>query len=140
MQKLRPVFFSSLKATDQLEKKEKTERPPDFHHHLEIKIMETANTTPEIDDDMDATTTLLTTYNELNSPAIDTLTEPPSALEFMRFVAKNRPFVVRRGALDWEAVKTWDVGVLKGLLEGESVNVAVTPRGYVLLSRVLVSI
>jgi len=84
---------------------------------------------PETDDETDPIAILLTTYNELNSTTIDTLTEPPSALEFMRFVAKNRPFVVRGGASDCEAVKTWNVEVLKELLEGESVNVAVTPKG-----------
>ena len=93
--------------------------------------MDNDDTSPEHDDEMDPTTALITTYNELNSPTIDTLTEPPSALEFMRFVAKNRPFVVRGGAADWEAVKTWNVEVLRELLEGESVNVAVTPMGYI---------
>jgi len=95
------------------------------------RTMEITESIPDIEDEMDATTALLTTYNELNSPTIDELNGAPSALEFMRFVAKNRPFVVRGGASDWEAVKTWNVGVLKGLLEKENVNVAITPRGYV---------
>jgi Cupin-like domain len=73
---------------------------------------------------------LLTTYWELNSSTIDELTELPSALEFMRYVALNRPFVVRGGASDWTATQTWDVGTLKRRLEGQSVNVAVTPKGY----------
>jgi jumonji domain-containing protein 7 len=74
---------------------------------------------------------LLTTYNELNSTSIDELTDVPSALEFMRYVARNRPFVVRGGASDWQATRTWDVATLKELLGGQSVNVAVTPEGYV---------
>ena len=72
---------------------------------------------------------LLTTYNELNSPSIDEFREVPSALEFMRYVARNRPFVIRRGASDWKATRTWNVATLKELLQGQSINVAVTPEG-----------
>lgn len=79
---------------------------------------------------LDPITELLTTYNELNSTHIDTLPSPPSALEFLRFVARNRPSVVRGGASDWEATKTWDIERLKALLEGQSIQVAVTPHGY----------
>lgn len=74
---------------------------------------------------------LLTTYNELNSPRVDELSELPSALEFMRYVRANRPFVVRSAAEDWSATRTWNVEILKELLEGQSVQVAVTPSGYV---------
>jgi jumonji domain-containing protein 7 len=75
---------------------------------------------------------LITTYHELNSPAISEVSGSISPLEFMRCVGRNRPFVVRGGASDWEATKTWNVPVLKNLLKGQSVNVAVTPEGYVL--------
>jgi peptidyl-lysine (3S)-dioxygenase / protease len=74
---------------------------------------------------------LLTTYNELNSSRVDELAEVPSALEFMRYVRLNRPFVVRGGARDWRATKTWNIKTLKELLEGQTVQVAVTPAGYV---------
>ncbi|TAQ85098.1 hypothetical protein B7494_g6582 [Chlorociboria aeruginascens] len=77
----------------------------------------------------DPITALLTTYNELNSPVVATLAELPSALEFMRYVALNRPFVVRAGIADWDAVRMWNLSSLKELLKGESVNVAVTPNG-----------
>ncbi|KAE9372355.1 Clavaminate synthase-like protein [Stipitochalara longipes BDJ] len=72
---------------------------------------------------------LLTTYNELNSSQVDELSEVPSALEFMRCVRANRPFVVRGAAEDWSATRTWNVETLKELLEGQSVQVAVTPEG-----------
>ena len=72
---------------------------------------------------------LLTTYNELNSPSIDEFREVPSALEFMRYVARNSPFVIRRGASYWKATRTWNVATLKELLQGQSINVAVTPEG-----------
>ena len=39
---------------------------------------------------------LLETYNDLNPANVEELYEEPSPLEFMRYVAKNRPFVVRR--------------------------------------------
>jgi jumonji domain-containing protein 7 len=79
----------------------------------------------------DPITELLTTYNELNPPTIPSLTTDPSALEFMRFVHLNRPFVIRRGASGWKATRTWNVSVLKSLLQGQHVTVAVTPKGYV---------
>lgn len=77
----------------------------------------------------DPITELLVTYSELNGSSIEELSEPPSALEFMRFVKLNRPFVIRGEALDWEATTTWNISVLKDILQGQSVNVAVTPRG-----------
>lgn len=77
---------------------------------------------------------LLTTYNELNSIRIDELSEAPSALEFMRYVARNRPFVVRGSASEWKATRAWNVKTLKSLLEGQTVQVAVTPFGSVWVS------
>lgn len=79
----------------------------------------------------EAITELITSYNELNSASIIELDQEPSPLEFMRFVAKNTPFVVRGGAKDWKAVRTWSVDHLKETLANEQVNVAVTPFGYV---------
>ncbi|KAK2602042.1 hypothetical protein N8I77_008613 [Diaporthe amygdali] len=72
---------------------------------------------------------LLTNYNELNTSVVDELYEEPSPLEFMRYVSRNTPFVVRGGASDWNATKTWDLGQLENLLRGLTVNVAVTPKG-----------
>ena len=74
---------------------------------------------------------LITNYNELNSSVIEELHDEPSALEFMRYVARNTPFVVRGAAADWQATKTWTVDYLKHFLGDEPVNVAVTPAGYV---------
>ncbi len=73
---------------------------------------------------------LITNYNELNSSVIEELHDEPSALEFMRYVARNTPFVVRGAAADWQATKTWTVDYLKHFLGDEPVNVAVTPAGY----------
>ncbi|KAF7862773.1 hypothetical protein EAF04_007645 [Stromatinia cepivora] len=72
---------------------------------------------------------LLTTYSELNSSTVTVLDEAPSALEFMRFVSLNRPFVVRGFALDWKAASTWSLSHLKSTLSSHQVNVAVTPHG-----------
>ncbi|KAK0670497.1 putative phospholipase [Cercophora samala] len=72
---------------------------------------------------------LIENYNELNSSVIEELTEEPSPLEFMRYVAKNTPFVVRGAAKDWKATKDWNVNFLKDFLKDETVNVAVTPYG-----------
>lgn len=72
---------------------------------------------------------LITTYHELNASVVDEFREEPSPLEFMRYVAKNRPFVVRGGAREWKACRRWDAEYLKSVMAGESVNVAVTPLG-----------
>lgn len=72
---------------------------------------------------------LLQTYRDLNPRTITTLNEQPSALEFMRYVHLNRPFVIRKGAEDWKAVREWDVKGLKALVGEGVVQVAVTPLG-----------
>jgi peptidyl-lysine (3S)-dioxygenase / protease len=72
---------------------------------------------------------LITNYNELNSSQVEELDAEPSALEFMRFVARNTPFVVRQGAKDWTATKTWNATTLLEALRHHRVNVAVTPLG-----------
>lgn len=71
----------------------------------------------------------ITTYDELNSSLVDELHEEPSALEFMQYVARNRPFVVRKGAEDWKAVQNWDSHYLLNVLGDSPVNVAITPFG-----------
>ena len=72
---------------------------------------------------------LITTYHELNATIVDELHEEPSALEFMRYVAKNRPFVVRGGAKSWEAFEKWDATYLAEVMKDADVQVAVTPYG-----------
>ena len=68
-------------------------------------------------------------YHELNAAVVDELKEDPSPLEFMRYVARNRPFVVRRAAAEWDAVKKWDAVYLRQVMGNSPVNVAVTPLG-----------
>lgn len=72
---------------------------------------------------------LITSYNELNPAAVEELREEPSPLEFMRYVSRNAPFVVRGGVGDWDAFKLWDRKFLVEAMQGMRVNVAVTPRG-----------
>lgn len=72
---------------------------------------------------------LISNYHELNATVVDELYEDPSALEFMRYVAKNRPFVVRAGAKSWRACETWDAAYLAKVMKDEDVQVAVTPYG-----------
>ena len=81
---------------------------------------------------MDAIESLILTYNDLNPAVIDELDSRPTALQFMKYVAKNRPFVVRAGAKDWVAVRKWDASYLRQKLQGCEVKVAVTPEGYVI--------
>ncbi|MCJ1403305.1 hypothetical protein MMC11_006528 [Xylographa trunciseda] len=77
----------------------------------------------------DALQDLVDTYHGLNSELIDELDEEPSALEFMRYVAQNRPFVVRKGASRWPAVQNWDYNYLLDRMKDRKVNVAITPHG-----------
>lgn len=72
---------------------------------------------------------LITTYKELNSSFIEELKEEPSPLEFMRYVARNTPFVVRKAAANWTATKTWTASFLEHSLQDHQIKVAVTPRG-----------
>ncbi|KAI4862135.1 putative pla2g4b [Hypoxylon rubiginosum] len=73
---------------------------------------------------------LITSFNELNPSAVEELDEEPSPLEFMRYVARNAPFVVRGAAAGWPAVRRWDdAAYLREQLAGHRVNVAVTPSG-----------
>jgi hypothetical protein len=74
---------------------------------------------------------LLVNYNDLNASVVDELHEEPSPLEFMRYVSRNTPFVVRGAANTWKATRTWNLAYLKDLLCDQAVNVAVTPYGFV---------
>jgi jumonji domain-containing protein 7 len=72
---------------------------------------------------------LIITYHEVNSSTIDELDEEPSPLEFMRYVAKNRPFVIRKGAADWHACRDWNTEFLRREIGDSMVQVAITPFG-----------
>lgn len=72
---------------------------------------------------------LLENYRDLNPSTTDILLETPTALEFMRYVARNRPFVVRGGAAEWRATRDWDVEYLKDRMGNARINVAITPSG-----------
>ncbi len=79
----------------------------------------------------DAISELITSYNELNSSVIEEVDGEPSPLEFMRYVARNTPFVVRGAAAGWLAARCWSAPFLQDTLAGQVVNVAVTPKGLV---------
>lgn len=74
---------------------------------------------------------LITTFNDLNGSNVDQFDEEPSPLEFMRYVARNTPFVARGAASSWRAAQRWDAEYLKSALSDQTVNVAVTPFGSV---------
>lgn len=78
---------------------------------------------------LDSIVELITSYNDLNSSSIEELDEDPSPLEFMRYVARNTPFVIRQGAREWSATKNWKAEYLLKALQGHHVNVATTPYG-----------
>ncbi|OQO14552.1 hypothetical protein B0A48_01431 [Cryoendolithus antarcticus] len=72
---------------------------------------------------------LITNYHELNGSTVDELPAVPSALEFMRYVARNRPFVVRGGAKHWPACRKWNATYLRKVIGDSTVKVANTPLG-----------
>ena len=78
----------------------------------------------------DVLTNLINTYHELNANVVDELREEPSPLEFMRYVASNRPFVVRGAASDWKASQRWSAEYLKKAMGDQRITVAVTPTGH----------
>jgi jumonji domain-containing protein 7 len=84
---------------------------------------------------MDPVVELLTSYADLNAPCLVELESEPSALQFMRFVALNTPFIVKNATVDWRSTKLWSSSYFRTVLKGQVVNVAVTPSGYVELNR-----
>ncbi|KAF1826946.1 Clavaminate synthase-like protein [Dissoconium aciculare CBS 342.82] len=72
---------------------------------------------------------LIETYHELNSSTVDELPTIPTALGFHRYVAKNRPFIVRNGARDWKATRLWNAKYLRETMRSRKVKVAITPLG-----------
>ncbi|KZZ89920.1 Transcription factor jumonji/aspartyl beta-hydroxylase [Moelleriella libera RCEF 2490] len=71
----------------------------------------------------------ISAHFELNGLSIEELHSEPSPLEFMRYVSRNTPFVVRGGASTWKATQRWNEAYLRSALKGQTVNVAVTPHG-----------
>jgi jumonji domain-containing protein 7 len=47
----------------------------------------------------------------------------------MRYVSRNRPFVIRNGASSFAARRKWNASYLKDVMRGQHVNVAITPHG-----------
>jgi jumonji domain-containing protein 7 len=78
---------------------------------------------------------LLENYHDINSQTVTELKREPTPLEFMRFVSRNQPFVIRRsphsneGALFQKALERWNVKYLKEKMAGQKVTVAITPSG-----------
>ena len=72
---------------------------------------------------------LITSYHKLNLGSIDELREEPSPLKFMRYIARNLLFVIRKGASSWAAAKEWNAKYLADVMGEQLVNVAITPHG-----------
>ncbi|EWC47650.1 hypothetical protein DRE_03270 [Drechslerella stenobrocha 248] len=79
----------------------------------------------------------LTNYADLNSTSggPDILDEPPSPLEFLRIVSRNRPVIIRNAMTDWPAMgagngdRRWTTHYLKAQMGDAQVMVAETPFG-----------
>ena len=73
---------------------------------------------------------LITTYHELNGSHVAELTEVPSPIEFMQYVRRGRPCVIRGAASEWPATN-WTVEYLENKMKGSYIQVAITPLGCV---------
>lgn len=73
---------------------------------------------------------LISTYHELNGNNIDELAELPTPLEFMQYVRRGRPFVIRGAVSEWPAMQ-WTVEYLENEMKGGRVQIAMTPSGLV---------
>ena len=72
---------------------------------------------------------MLQTYYEINADSVDEFTQEPTPLEFMKYVHRNRPFIVRGGCADWPAVRKWNLDYLLQKVGASTVEIAETPRG-----------
>lgn len=72
---------------------------------------------------------LIKSYHELNSEHIDVLDSEPSPTQFMKYVAKNRPFLLKAGCSAWPAVRKWNRAYLTKRMGKGAVNIAITPHG-----------
>ncbi|KAL1302367.1 hypothetical protein AAFC00_002770 [Neodothiora populina] len=72
---------------------------------------------------------LLSTYQDLNPNVADEIHEEPSPLEFMQYVARNRPLIIRGGAESFKAYRDWGAAYLTDVVGECDVNVSVTPFG-----------
>ena len=72
---------------------------------------------------------LIRTYHELNSEHIDVLHSEPSPIQFMKYVAKNRPFLVKGGCAAWGAIRKWNEEYLTQKMGNGAVKIAITPHG-----------
>lgn len=73
---------------------------------------------------------LIITYQELNGSRVAELTEVPSPVEFMQYVRRGRPCVIRGAASEWPATN-WTVEYLENKMKGSHIQVANTPSGCV---------
>ncbi|KAL9101160.1 MAG: hypothetical protein Q9163_003562 [Psora crenata] len=72
---------------------------------------------------------LIQTYHSVNPSTIDEYFTEPTPVQFLRYVAKNRPFVIRGGCHGWAAVQKWDLKYLREAMGDREVDIAETPYG-----------
>lgn len=57
------------------------------------------------------------------------LDSPPTSLEFLRLVSRNKPVLIKGAISHWPALSKWDNSYLKEKLAEREVTVAITPHG-----------
>ena len=66
---------------------------------------------------------------DLHPTCVDELHASPSALDFLRYVGKNQPFVVRNNPLDSRASQLWSPSYLCQQMGERPLSIACSPSG-----------
>lgn len=74
---------------------------------------------------------LLDNYHDINPQTVTQLNQEPTPLEFMRFVSRNQPFVIRNNSNHTfrRISKLWTAKYLSTKMADSQVRVAITPAG-----------
>ncbi|KAF8436161.1 putative pla2g4b [Terfezia claveryi] len=71
---------------------------------------------------------LLDTYHDFHSNWVERFDQPPSPVEFLQIIRRNRPVIISNGFSHWPAVEKWDPSYLKDKIT-EDITIAQTPFG-----------
>jgi len=71
---------------------------------------------------------LLETYHDLHNNWIERFEQPPSPIELLQVIRRNRPVIISNGFSHWPALEKWDPTYLKDKIT-EDITIAQTPFG-----------
>ncbi|KAF8470130.1 cupin-like domain-containing protein [Kalaharituber pfeilii] len=71
---------------------------------------------------------LLETYHDLNTSWVERLEQPPTPIEFLQIIKRNRPVVIHNALYHWPAITKWNADYLRCTINSH-IAVAETPLG-----------